>query len=63
MASGATILTCPKCGPGWRLWERINKVTGEKFLACERWPHCDYRQEIPEHVRMEQAGVPRLPGF
>lgn len=63
MDGGKTILTCPKCGPVWLLTVRFDRTANETFLACERRPHCDYRQEMPEHVLTEHVGAPRLPGL
>lgn len=53
-------ITCPKCGPATKLKVRENHQNGSQFLGCPNWPQCDHTQGIPEHVKMEAAGQPRL---
>lgn len=58
---------CPKCRDAGLgvvvLVPRGNHATGEKFLGCPFWPKCTYTEPVPEEVRMEERGAPRLPGF
>lgn len=55
--------SCPECGPGTLLVVRVNRATGKPFLACPRWPACDYTEEVPLSVKMRLAGAPTLPGL
>ena len=56
-------LTCPNCGPATKLVVRTNGYTGHQFLGCPNYPECEFTQELPESLKMEQAGAQRLPGF
>lgn len=53
-------ITCPECGVGTHLIVRTNRSQGHQFLGCENWPDCNYTRSIPESIRMEAAGQPRL---
>lgn len=57
-------IPCPTCKDAGRgdtyLVERTNRKSGHAFLGCPLWPECDYTQEIPEYIKMIQAGQPQL---
>jgi restriction system protein len=36
---------CPKCGEG-KIVERKNRVTGEKFYGCSRYPKCHFMKSV-----------------
>lgn len=58
------IIPCPACADNGRgrvlLEVRVNRKTGGEFLGCPEWPECSYTQPVPESIRMEMAGQPRL---
>jgi ssDNA-binding Zn-finger/Zn-ribbon topoisomerase 1 len=54
---------CPDCdaqGLTVRLIVKTNTLNGGQFLGCPRFPLCHFTAEIPEDLRMELAGQPRL---
>jgi ssDNA-binding Zn-finger/Zn-ribbon topoisomerase 1 len=51
---------CPNCGIDTRLVVRVNKKNGLQFLGCPNWPQCDHTQNVPDHIRMEALGAPKL---
>lgn len=55
-----TEVGCPRCGAATLLVVRTNRQQGNQFLGCPNWPKCGHTQPIPEHIRMEAAGQPRL---
>ena len=54
-------LDCPDCS--WPLVPRRNMETNEVFLGCSQWPACKHTKPLPEHIRLEMMGAPRLPGM
>lgn len=56
-------VTCPECGPTYRLVERFNHKTGGRFLGCPNWPACSHTQEVPLSIKMLEQGAMQLPGF
>lgn len=51
---------CPSCAPLRKLIVKTNRHTDSQFLGCPNWPECNYTRPIPESIRMEQAGQPKL---
>jgi len=51
---------CPKCSADTKMILRRNKKNGMLFLGCPNWPKCKHTSQIPEHIKMEAAGQPRL---
>jgi len=47
---------CPECKPLVKLIVKTNRHNGNQFLGCPNYPVCMYTCEIPEDVRMRQAG-------
>lgn len=54
--------SCPVCDAG-QLVVRTNHRTGAPFMACDRWPDCDYTEPMREFYRMQSMGHPELPLF
>ena len=53
---------CPECNRP--LVVRRQRASGSLFLGCSGWPeHCQHTEAIPESVRMQLSGAPRLEGF
>ena len=53
------IKVCPDCGEDMLIAQDSNG-TGELFLQCSSFPKCEWAEEIPEHVRLERMGSPKL---
>ena len=51
---------CPKCSADTKMILRRNKKNGMLFLGCPNWPKCQHTSQIPEHIKMEAAGQPKL---
>jgi len=51
---------CPNCKPLVKLIVKTNSKNGNQFLGCPNWPDCNHTEPIPEHVRMEALGQPKL---
>ena len=49
------MMTCKKCNTG-NMVEKTNKSTGQKFMACDRWPECDNAESFPEHTQPKITG-------
>lgn len=47
---------CPECKPLVKLIVKENRHSGHQFLGCPNWPQCNYTREIPEEIKMRQAG-------
>lgn len=54
------IKSCPECGPATKLVMRTNRKTGKRFLSCPNWPRCGHSENVPEAIKMEMSGQPRL---
>jgi ssDNA-binding Zn-finger/Zn-ribbon topoisomerase 1 len=62
-------VACPRCGAALRV--QVNRESGHEFLGCPRYferdlngnRRCEYTRELPDHIRMQRAGHPALPGF
>jgi len=55
-----TELICEWCTPPPKLIVRTNRRNGGQFLGCPNWPLCYFTREIPEYLRLEIAGQPKL---
>ena len=51
---------CPNCSADTKLIVKRNRKSGELFLGCPNWPSCKHTLPIPEHIKMEEAGQPKL---
>jgi ssDNA-binding Zn-finger/Zn-ribbon topoisomerase 1 len=49
---------CPDCGA--EMIVRTNRENGSQFLGCTSYPKCKRTEEIPENIRMELEGQPKL---
>ena len=50
---------CPEDGS--RLVVRTNRDTGQRFLACPKYPECKYTEPLPEDINMRELGAQELP--
>lgn len=53
-------VVCPDCSADTKMVIRRNKKNGTLFLGCPNWPECQHTAPIPEYIKMEAAGQPRL---
>lgn len=51
--------TCPD---GHAMVIRQNRETGEDFLGCSKWSHCQHTEPLPESLKLRMAGAKTLPG-
>jgi ssDNA-binding Zn-finger/Zn-ribbon topoisomerase 1 len=42
---------------------KTNTKTGYQFLGCPLYPTCKFTMDIPESIRMDFEGHPKLPGL
>jgi len=53
-------LRCPNCPADTRLLIKTNRHNNTQFLGCPNYPACNYTREIPESLKMQLRGAPRL---
>lgn len=58
MSIGKIVTPCPVCASDMVI--RTNGKTHVDFLGCSRFPDCNGRMPLPESIRMERMGAPRL---
>jgi DNA topoisomerase-1 len=52
------VAPCPECAG--TLVVKTNRKTGERFLACDRYPVCRYTRELTEYLKLKEAGYEPL---
>ena len=58
------MLYCPRTNhPAVKLQVKTNSKTGYQFLGCPLYPACKFTSDIPESIRMDFEGHPKLPGM
>ncbi len=60
LAGKAIEKNCPECENNVKLMIRKNTQNDSLFIGCPRYPMCTYTEKLPEHLRMEINGQPKL---
>lgn len=58
MSIGRIVVACKVCAADMVV--RTNRENGSEFLGCSKWPECTETRPLPESIRMERLGAPRL---
>ena len=56
----STDIPCPMCKDGTTVIVKTNKINGNQFLGCPKYPECDYTRPIPEAWKMRAQGQEEL---